>query len=74
MEEEFSPESVREAQKLAIYIGDYLFDSGESPEIQMNASALAHASLCFSYGLDMHKTIETVMHMYKQMEEKMRKS
>ena len=26
MEEEFSPESVREAQKLAIYIGDYLFE------------------------------------------------
>lgn len=74
MEEEFSPESVREAQRLAIYIGDYLFESGESPEIQMNASALAHASLCFSYGLDMHKTLEAVMYMYKQMEEKMRKS
>lgn len=73
MEEDFSPESVREAQKLALYIGDYLYDSGQSPEVQMNASAINHASLCFSYGLDLHKTLEAVMYMYKQMEEKMGK-
>lgn len=69
MKEDFDEASVRRAQMLALYLGDYLHDNEESPDIQMNASAIAHASLCFSYGLDLHKTMLSVMHMYKQMEE-----
>jgi len=69
MKEDFDPESTHRAKTLALYIGDYLHDTEESPDIQMNASAIAHASLCFAYGLDLHKTMHSVMHMYKQMEE-----
>ena len=69
MKEDFDEASVQRAQMLALYLGDYLHDNEESPDIQMNASAIAHASLCFSYGLDLHKTMLSVMHMYKQMEE-----
>lgn len=70
MKEDFDEASVQRAQMLALYLGEYLHDNEESPDIQMNASAIAHASLCFSYGLDLHKTMLSVMHMYKQMEEK----
>lgn len=69
MEEDFDEASIQRAKVLALYLGDYLHDNEESPDIQMNASAIAHASLCFSYGLDLHKTMLSVMHMYKQMEE-----
>jgi hypothetical protein len=74
MEEDFSPSTVGKAKEMGLFIGDYLFDSGETPEIQMNASAIAHASICFTYGLDIHKTLESVMHMYKQMEERLGKA
>ena len=69
MEEDFDEASIQRAKVLALYLGDYLHDNEESPDIQMNASAIAHASLCFAYGLDLHKTMHSVMHMYKQMEE-----
>jgi len=73
MKDQLNPEQLRKAQTLALDIGDKLYDSGESPEIQMNTSAIVHASICYAYGLDMHTTIEVVMHMYKQMEKKMGK-
>lgn len=69
MKEDFDEASVQRARDLALYLGDYLHDNEESPDIQMNASAITHASLCFAYGLDLHKTMHSVMHMYKQMEE-----
>jgi hypothetical protein len=73
MKEEFDPAYVLRAQNLALYIGDYLHENEESPDIQMNASAIAHASLCFSYGLDLHKTLLSVTHMFKQMEKQLGK-
>ena len=69
MKEDFDEASAYRAKMLALYIGDYLHDKEESPDIQINASAIAHASLCYSYGLDLHKTLLSVTHMYKQMEE-----
>lgn len=74
MTDRLNPTSTNKAKEMALFIGDYLYDSGETPEIQMNASAIAHASICFSYGLDVHKSLEAVLHMYKQMEERLGKA
>jgi hypothetical protein len=69
MKEDFDEASTFRAKMLALHLGDYLHDNEGSPEVQINASAIAHASLCYSYGLDLHKTLLSVTHMFKQMEE-----
>ena len=69
MKEDFDEASTHRAKMLALYLGDYLHDNEESPDVQINASAITHASLCYSYGLDLHKTLLSVTHMFKQMEE-----
>jgi len=61
------------AKALANDFGDQLIESRVPLEIKVNATALLHASICYSNGLDMHTALEAVMAIYKQMEKRLGK-
>ena len=73
MKDKLDPQSLTTAKALANDFGDQLFDAKVSRQIQVNATALLHASVCYTQGLDLHTTLEAIIAMYKQMEERMGK-
>jgi len=73
MKDKLDRTSMNMAKALANDFGDQLIESRVPLEIKVNATALLHASICYSNGLDMHTTLEAVMAIYKQMEKRLGK-
>lgn len=65
--------SIDMARALANDFGDQLIESRVPLQVKVNATAILHASICYSNGLDKHTAIEAVMVVYKQMEERLGK-
>ena len=61
-------ENMDMAKALATDLGDQLIESRVPLQVKVNATAILHASICYSNGLDMHTAVEAVMTVYKQME------
>jgi hypothetical protein len=73
MKDKLDRTSMNMAKALANDFGDQLIESRVPLEIKVNATALLHASICYSNGLDMHTAVEAVMVVYKQMEQRLGK-
>jgi hypothetical protein len=73
MKDKLDRTSMNMAKALANDFGDQLIESRVPLEIKVNATALLHASICYSNGLDMHTAVEAVMVVYKQMEQQLGK-
>jgi hypothetical protein len=61
------------AKALATDLGDQLIESRVPLEIKITTTALLHASICYTHGLDIHDTMESVMAIYKDMQKNLGK-
>jgi len=61
------------AKALATDLGDQLIESRAPLEVKIATTALLHASICYTHGLDIHDTMESVMAMYKDMQQNLGK-
>jgi hypothetical protein len=68
MKDKSDPSSIDMARALANEFGDQLIESRVPLQVKVNATAILHASICYSNGLDMHTAVEAVMTVYKQIE------
>jgi hypothetical protein len=66
-------ENMDMAKALATDLGDQLIESRAPLEIKIATTALLHASICYTHGLDIHDTMESVMAMYKDMQKNLGK-
>jgi hypothetical protein len=73
MKDKSNPSSIDMARALANEFGDQLIESRVPLQVKVNATAILHASICYSNGLDMHTAVEAVMTVYKQMEQRLGK-
>lgn len=73
MKDKSEPSSIDIARAFANEFGDKLIESRVPLNIKVNATAILHASICYSNGLDMHTAVEAVMTVYKQMEKQLGK-
>ena len=73
MKDKSDPSSIDMARALANEFGDQLIESRAPLEIKIATTALLHASICYTHGLDIHDTMESVMAMYKDMQKNLGK-
>ena len=73
MKDNLDPSSLDMARAFANEFGDKLIESRAPLQVKVNATAILHASICYSNGLDMHTAVEAVMVVYKQMEKQLGK-